>query len=45
VVSSRRTCDINEQETGIALATKLPQIVSMTTTPRGRLVPRTAALN
>ena len=45
MVSSRRNRDINEQETGVALATKLPQIVLMTTTPRGRLVPRIAALN
>jgi hypothetical protein len=42
VVSSRRNCDIKEQETGVALATKLPQIVSITTTPGGRLAPRTA---
>jgi hypothetical protein len=42
VVSSRRNCDIKEQETGVALATKLPQIVSISTTPGGRLAPGTA---
>jgi hypothetical protein len=34
VVSSRRNCDIKKQETGVDLAPKLPQIVSITTTPR-----------
>ena len=33
VVSSRRNCDIEEQETGVGLAPKLPQIVPITTTP------------
>ena len=41
VVSSRRNCDIEEQETGVELAPKLPQIVPITTTPGGRLAPRT----
>jgi hypothetical protein len=35
VVSSRLNCDIKEQETGVALATKLPQIVSINNYARG----------
>jgi hypothetical protein len=42
VVSSRENCDIKEQETGVDLALKLRQIVRITTTPGGRLAPRTA---
>ena len=42
MVSSRRNRDIKEQETGVDLALKLPQIVPITTTPGGRLAPRTA---
>ena len=41
MVSSRRNHDIKEQETGVELASKLPQIVAITTTPGGRLAPRT----
>ena len=42
MVSSRLNHDINEQETGVDLALKLPQIAPITTTPGGRLAPRTA---
>ena len=42
MVSSRRNHDIKEQETGVELASKLPQIVAITTTPGGRLATRTA---
>jgi hypothetical protein len=41
MVSSRRNRDVNEQERGVELALKLPQIVAITTTPGGRLAPRT----
>jgi len=44
VVSSRRNDDIKEQKTGVDLALKLPQIAPVTTTPGGRLAPRTAIL-
>jgi ribosomal protein L34 len=36
VVSSRRNHDIKEQETGVALATKLPQIVRSQLRPGGQ---------
>jgi hypothetical protein len=39
---SHQNGDIKEQETGVELALKLPQIVPITTTPGGRLAPRTA---
>ena len=35
MVSSRRNCDIKEQETGVELAPKLPQIVSINNYARG----------
>ena len=45
MVSSRLNHDIKEQETGVDLALKLPQIAPITTTPGGRLAPRTALFN